>query len=94
MLFQYFRIAELQSALNEEGIGQDGDEDIYHGKLIPDSLRPEVWKNLLAVREQHFYLDDIFDLPEQNVIRQDCQEFVGEIFQMTFIYWILLCFER
>lgn len=71
-------IAELESALKEDGsvdIG-NGPEDPF----IPDPLRPEIWKSCLTLSHRKPpYFDDIFDLPEQKIIREDCHHFVDSL---------------
>jgi hypothetical protein len=47
---------------------------------VPDFLRAEVWQICLQVQDkgnQLVLFNEIFDLPEQNILREDCQQFVG-----------------
>lgn len=60
-------------------------DDIYaicQGKSIPDALRPDVWQVCLDVRnkmDQLAQFNEIFDLPFQNKLRQDCHSFVDKL---------------
>jgi hypothetical protein len=50
---------------------------------VPDFLRAEVWQTCLQVQDkgnQLVLFNEIFDLPEQNILREDCQQFVGRCF--------------
>lgn len=54
---------------------------------MPDFLRAEVWQICLQVQEkgnQLVLFNEIFDLPEQNILREDCQQFVGRCFTERF----------
>lgn len=70
-------IAELESALKEDGNVdiESRDDDPF----IPDSVRPEIWKSCLSLSRKPPYFDDIFDLPEQKIIREDCHNFVDSL---------------
>ncbi|XP_073989266.1 TBC1 domain family member 23 isoform X1 [Rhodnius prolixus] len=68
-------IAELESALKEESSISNGEENAF----ISEELRAEIWKSCLGVHTKSTYFDEIFDLPEQNVLRQDCQQFVAKL---------------
>ncbi|XP_021923260.1 TBC1 domain family member 23 isoform X2 [Zootermopsis nevadensis] len=55
---------------------------ISKGKTVPDFLRSEVWQICLGVQEkgnQLILFNEIFDLPEQNILREDCQQFVANL---------------
>lgn len=71
-------IAELESALKEDGsVDIDG---VNEDPFIPDALRPEIWKSCLFFNHHKPpYFDEIFDLPEQKIIREDCQNFVDKL---------------
>lgn len=53
---------------------------ICQGQSVPEELRSEAWKACLGIKEssKHVTFDEIFDLPEQNILREDCQQFVGK----------------
>lgn len=59
--------------------------DIYsicRGKAIPESLRPDVWQICLDVRyksDQMVLFNEIFDLPFQTELRNDCSTFVDKL---------------
>lgn len=57
---------------------------ICQGQSLPEELRPEVWKACLGIKDsiKQITFDEIFDLPEQNILREDCQQFVGECFDL------------
>lgn len=58
--------------------------DIYaicKGQPVPAILRPDVWQACLYVTDRGDQLsqfNEVFDLPEQNIIREDCQQLVGK----------------
>lgn len=58
--------------------------DIYaicKGQSVPVNLRPDVWQACLYVTDQSDQINqfnEVYDLPEQNVIREDCQQLVGK----------------
>lgn len=72
---------ELESALFDEC----NVNDIYricNGKSIPEALRPDVWQICLDVRyrsDQMALFNEIFDLPFQAELRQDCDTFVDKL---------------
>lgn len=74
-------LLELETALEEECTAAD----IYaisKGRCVPDSLRPEVWQVCLSVHNtgnQLVLFNEIFDLPQQNLLRKDCQIFVENL---------------
>lgn len=52
------------------------------GKKIPDSLRPDVWLVCLNCQDasnQLLLFDEIFDLPNQNDLRDDVKKFVKQL---------------
>uniref|UniRef100_A0A0A9ZAH6 TBC1 domain family member 23 n=1 Tax=Lygus hesperus TaxID=30085 RepID=A0A0A9ZAH6_LYGHE len=68
-------IAELESALKEDANLDDGETDTF----ISEELRAEIWKSCLGVHTKSTYFDEIFDLPEQRLLRQDCQQVVAKL---------------
>jgi TBC1 domain family member 23 len=55
---------------------------ICEGKTIPDSLRPDLWLLSLDVRtkpNQIQTFNEIYDLPNQAQLHQDCQKFVEKL---------------
>lgn len=72
---------ELESALLDDC----NVNDIYsicRGKAIPESLRPDVWQICLDVRyksDQMALFNEIFDLPFQTELRNDCNTFVDKL---------------
>ncbi|XP_004526608.1 TBC1 domain family member 23 [Ceratitis capitata] len=74
-------LIELESALLDDC----NVNDIYaicRGKTIPEALRPDVWQVCLDVRhksDQMSLFNEIFDLPFQNKLREDCQVVVDRI---------------
>ncbi|XP_053693351.1 TBC1 domain family member 23 [Sabethes cyaneus] len=74
-------LIELESALLDDCTV----DDIYaicQGKAIPDALRPDVWQVCLDVRnkmDQLSQFNEIFDLPFQRKLRQDCNTFVEKL---------------
>jgi len=77
--FQFSRVLDLETALLEDCTAASI-YSICKGKSVPDFLRAEVWQICLQVQEkgnQLVLFNEIFDLPEQNVLREDCQQFVG-----------------
>lgn len=63
--------------------------DIYaicKGQAVPTNLRPDVWQACLDVinrGNQLSQFNEVFDLPEQNIIRDDCQQLVGKLVEYT-----------
>lgn len=59
--------------------------DVYaicRGKAIPEALRPDVWQICLDVRhksDQMALFNEIYDLPFQNKLRDDCDNFVDKL---------------
>ncbi|XP_058446241.1 TBC1 domain family member 23 [Malaya genurostris] len=74
-------LIELESALLDDCTV----DDIYticQGKAIPESLRPDVWQVCLDVRnkiDQLSQFNEIFDLPFQELLRQECQNVVDKL---------------
>lgn len=72
---------ELESALLDDCTVND----IYaicRGKAIPEALRPDVWQICLDVRhksDQMALFNEIYDLPFQNKLRDDCDNFVDKL---------------
>lgn len=53
---------------------------ICEGKQIPNSLRPDYWRTLLALNDtERVKLASEYDLPNQEEIRQDCTKLVEDI---------------
>ncbi|XP_023298924.2 TBC1 domain family member 23 [Lucilia cuprina] len=74
-------LIELESALLDDC----NVNDIYaicQGKAIPEALRPDVWQVCLDVRhksDQMSLFNEIYDLPFQNKLREDCHKMVERI---------------
>ncbi|KAL3266742.1 hypothetical protein HHI36_010903 [Cryptolaemus montrouzieri] len=74
-------VSHLENVLLEECTATD----IYcicKGKPLPESLRSEIWQICLDVRDKGNQLDnfnEIFDLPNQNELREDCTKFVSKL---------------
>ncbi|XP_030747336.1 TBC1 domain family member 23 [Sitophilus oryzae] len=74
-------VTDLENALLEECSATD----IYcicKGKPLPDHLRAEVWQICLDVRDKGNQLDhfnEVFDLPNQTALREDCTNFVSKL---------------
>lgn len=85
----HFRVRELETALSEE-CNSSMVYGICQGQSVPEELRAEVWKACLGVKDctKHIIFDEIFDLPEQNTLREDCQQFVGK-----FVLMKVYCFN-
>ncbi|KAK7591044.1 hypothetical protein V9T40_002657 [Parthenolecanium corni] len=75
-------IQELETALKEEydqESFQPTDEDVDN---ITEIARPNVWQSCLDVDNMESKMDsfdDIFDLPEQKILREDCLRFVSKL---------------
>ncbi|ALC38582.1 CG4552 [Drosophila busckii] len=71
-------IIELESALLDDC----NVNDIYticQGKPLPEALRPDVWQVCLDVRhksDQMSLFNEIYDLPFQSQLREDCKRYV------------------
>ncbi|XP_005181676.1 TBC1 domain family member 23 [Musca domestica] len=74
-------LIELESALLDDC----NVNDIYgicQGKSLPEALRPDVWQVCLDVRhksDQMSLFNEIYDLPFQNKLREDCQKMLERI---------------
>lgn len=74
-------LIELESALLDDCTVND----IYaicRGKAIPEALRPDVWQVCLDVRhksDQMSLFNEIYDLPFQKQLREDCNKTVEKI---------------
>ncbi|CAH1103955.1 unnamed protein product [Psylliodes chrysocephalus] len=74
-------IGDLENALQEECSATD----IYcicKGKALPEKWRSDVWQICLDVRDKGNQLDhfnEVFDLPNQTVLREDCTNFVSKL---------------
>ncbi|XP_023723850.1 TBC1 domain family member 23 isoform X3 [Cryptotermes secundus] len=74
-------VIDLETALLEDCTAASI-YSICKGKSVPDFLRAEVWQICLQVQEkgnQLVLFNEIFDLPEQNILREDCQQFVANL---------------
>lgn len=80
-----FRILELEAALLDTEAPSASDiYAICKGRSVPINLRPDVWQACLDVIDRGNQLNqfnEVFDLPEQNIIRDDCQQLVGKLFK-------------
>ncbi|CAG9861560.1 unnamed protein product [Phyllotreta striolata] len=74
-------VTELENALQEECSATD----IYcicKGKALPEKLRSDIWQICLDVKDKGNQLDhfnEVFDLPNQTVLREDCTNFVSKL---------------
>lgn len=72
---------ELESALLE----QCSAADIYcicKGRSLPEELRSQVWQICLDIQDeinQMTHFNEIFDLPNQAILREDCQQCVEKL---------------
>lgn len=103
MFLLYYRIQELETALKEEYANDNlrrSDEEVDN---ITEIARPNIWQSCLGVRDVDSKMDtfdDIFDLPEQKILREDCLHFVcmyrnSRIYERSFLislvnFW---CFQ-
>ncbi|XP_050506713.1 TBC1 domain family member 23 [Diabrotica virgifera virgifera] len=74
-------ISDLENALLEECSATDV-YCICKGKALPENLRSDVWQICLDVRDKGNQLDhfnEVFDLPNQTVLREDCATFVAKL---------------
>lgn len=70
---------ELETALKEEYENEGFRCSVEEVDKITEIARPNVWQACLDVTEIQSKMeifDDIFDLPEQKILREDCQNFV------------------
>lgn len=74
-------LIELESALLDGCTAQEINS-LTKGKKIPESLRPDVWLLCLNCQDagnQLLNFDDIFDLANQNELRDDVKKFVKSL---------------
>ncbi|XP_028037748.1 TBC1 domain family member 23 [Bombyx mandarina] len=74
-------LIELESALLDGCTAQEINA-LTKGKKIPVSLRPDVWLLCLNCQDagnQLLLFDEIFDLPNQNELRDDVKKFVEKL---------------
>uniref|UniRef100_A0A1E1WI32 TBC1 domain family member 23 n=1 Tax=Pectinophora gossypiella TaxID=13191 RepID=A0A1E1WI32_PECGO len=74
-------LIELESALLDGCTAQEINS-LTKGKKIPESLRPDVWLLCLSCQEagnQLLLFDEIFDLINQNELRDDVKKFVKRL---------------
>ncbi|KAH8412531.1 hypothetical protein KR009_002805, partial [Drosophila setifemur] len=74
-------IIELESALLDDCNVNDV-YGICQGKALPEALRPDVWQVCLDVRhksDQMSLFNEIYDLPFQSQLREDCQRHVDRM---------------
>uniref|UniRef100_A0A1L8DAR7 TBC1 domain family member 23 n=2 Tax=Nyssomyia neivai TaxID=330878 RepID=A0A1L8DAR7_9DIPT len=74
-------LMELESALLDDCTVNDI-YSICNGKSIPEALRPDVWQVCLDVRhksDQLVSFNEIFDLPFQRQLREDCDNIVKRL---------------
>lgn len=72
----------MESALLDDECNVDDIYRICKGKEIPETLRPDVWQICLDVRfknDQMALFNEIFDLPFQTCLRDDCHTFVDKL---------------
>lgn len=77
-----FRLIDLESALQDDECTVDDICNICKAKEIPETLRPDVWQICLDVRfksDQMALFNEIFDLPFQGDLRDDCHIFVDKL---------------
>lgn len=76
-------ILELEAALLDTQAPSASDiYAICKGQAVPTNLRPDVWQACLDVIDRGNQLsqfNEVFDLPEQNIIRDDCQQLVEKL---------------
>ncbi|KAI0228184.1 TBC1 domain family member 23 [Lamellibrachia satsuma] len=72
---------DLESALID-GCDFGTLRNICKGRPIPDHLRPEIWQICLNVADKGDQLaafDELYDMPEQTTLREDCQALVDKL---------------
>ncbi|XP_076231102.1 TBC1 domain family member 23 [Calliopsis andreniformis] len=76
-------VLELEAALLDAEAPSASDiYAICKGQPVPINLRPDVWQACLDVIDRGNQLNqfnEVFDLPEQNIIRDDCQQLVAKL---------------
>lgn len=74
---------ELEAALLDTDAPSASDiYAICKGQAVPANLRADVWQACLNVSDKSNQLsqfNEVFDLPEQNIIRDDCQQLVAKL---------------
>ncbi|XP_014216220.1 TBC1 domain family member 23 isoform X1 [Copidosoma floridanum] len=82
-LFIRIWILELEAALLDAEAPSASDiYAICKGQPVPANLKPDVWQACLDVTDrgnQLIHFNEVFDLPEQNTIRNDCQQLVNKL---------------
>ncbi|GFY50129.1 TBC1 domain family member 23 [Trichonephila inaurata madagascariensis] len=72
-------VSDLKRVLLSE-CSLDTIRKVCQGKPLPDTLRAEIWQICLSINARNEEpWDEIFDLPEQPVIRKDCQSLVDRL---------------
>ncbi|KAL5282073.1 TBC1D23 family protein [Megaselia abdita] len=74
------KILDLENALEDCNVNEIF--SICQGKPIPETIRPEVWKVFLDVRnksDQLLMFNEVFDLPSQKILREDVNKIVEKI---------------
>ncbi|XP_054716052.1 TBC1 domain family member 23-like [Uloborus diversus] len=72
-------VTDLKQALLSE-CSLESIKKVCQGRPLPDTLRAEIWKLLLAINiKSEESWDEIFDLPIQPLIREDCQKLVDRL---------------
>ncbi|PRD32731.1 UNVERIFIED_CONTAM: TBC1 domain family member 23 [Trichonephila clavipes] len=73
------QVSDLKRVLLSE-CNLDSIRKVCQGKPLPDTLRAEIWQICLSINARNEEpWDEIFDLPEQPVIRKDCQSLVDRL---------------
>ncbi|XP_043584646.1 TBC1 domain family member 23 [Bombus pyrosoma] len=76
-------VLELEAALLDTEAPSASDiYAICKGQAVPANLRHDVWQACLDVIDRGNQLsqfNEVFDLPEQNIIRDDCQQLVAKL---------------
>lgn len=76
-------VLELEAALLDAEAPSASDiYAICKGQAVPANLRPDVWQACLDVIDRGNQLsqfNEVFDLSEQNIIRDDCQQLVAKL---------------
>ncbi|KAL0267136.1 UNVERIFIED_CONTAM: hypothetical protein PYX00_009489 [Menopon gallinae] len=74
-------VLDLEAALLEN-CSVNKINSICNGRFFPDHLRPDAWQACLGVKNKEDQLtnfNEIYDLPEQEILRQDCQNIVEKL---------------
>ncbi|XP_046409529.1 TBC1 domain family member 23 [Neodiprion fabricii] len=76
-------VLELEAALLDSEAPSASDiYAICKGQPVPANLRPDVWQACLDVTDrgnQLIHFNEVFDLLEQNILREDCQQLVAKL---------------